>query len=684
VLRSAGFSIDRVLKIATLDDSRALDEAILEARKALREAAKDPSFVEAITWQNPKAVETALASLSRKSIEEASSKTRRHESLVASYLQRYTTKNDTAGFFGPYAWGRLDPAQTKPAAAHGPRLTARDRAELEHWAVIALAEALSKDPELRATIPPRRLPLDAAVEDPTARALLEAIDGVATPAEVAARAGLEEDLIFALLDRLHEAGLIDWSLPAPFHPDLRGLDRLPERAEIKAVEAKRAAVEAARGDPRKLANALGDLERTFESITATGAHRREGETYAARGLVFLSSTRDVDPALDPHTLADLDRALEPVLLSARATSAKIAAEYRAAFRALFESTGEIELPKFLQRASHLLPGTGRPDLIDRAIAATQATWAELYELPARAAERRLSLEAEDLPRERFAAADCGFPHAQVHSPDLMIADKNGELELIVGELHLATDSMNNPAFLAGHPDPAKVSRAIEALYPRPLIEWVLPRGRETYVAQLTSDPEGLSIELDRAQSWRRRERTFRADELYLVDRAGDVRVRDQSGALDVELVDFASFEISAYAGGAFRLFPPLPHRPRILLDRLVLAREEWRIPASEAGAALAHDPAERIQGFRALAARLGLPRWLFVRVEEETKPLFLDLASPPLLELAARAMRNTRGPISFTEMLPSPEELWLADREGRRYTSELRLLVADPIPYRWR
>jgi hypothetical protein len=33
--------------------------------------------------------------------------------------------------------------------------------------------------------------------------------------------------------------------------------------------------------------------------------------------------------------------------------------------------------------------------------------------------------------------------------------------------------------------------------------------------------------------------------------------------------------------------------------------------------------------------------------------------------------------VAFTEMLPGPDELWLADAQGRRYTSELRVVVLD-------
>jgi hypothetical protein len=33
--------------------------------------------------------------------------------------------------------------------------------------------------------------------------------------------------------------------------------------------------------------------------------------------------------------------------------------------------------------------------------------------------------------------------------------------------------------------------------------------------------------------------------------------------------------------------------------------------------------------------------------------------------------------ITLSEMLPAQEDLWLLDAEGRRYTSELRMVVLD-------
>jgi hypothetical protein len=38
--------------------------------------------------------------------------------------------------------------------------------------------------------------------------------------------------------------------------------------------------------------------------------------------------------------------------------------------------------------------------------------------------------------------------------------------------------------------------------------------------------------------------------------------------------------------------------------------------------------------------------------------------------------------VMFTELLPGPQDCWLADSEGRRYTSELRMVAVDPIAWK--
>jgi hypothetical protein len=123
---------------------------------------------------------------------------------------------------------------------------------------------------------------------------------------------------------------------------------------------------------------------------------------------------------------------------------------------------------------------------------------------------------------------------------------------------------------------------------------------------------------------------------------------------------------------AVRTFEPWPataHAARLTVGRVVLRRECWAAPAAEIPRAA--------EDFVAWARRLGMPRRVFVKTPIERKPFYLDLDSPVLRRIALRHIRaaaGTNDPIRFSEMLPDPEQCWLADPQGRHYASELRLI----------
>jgi hypothetical protein len=71
-------------------------------------------FQEALLWQNPSLVANWLLDYDVESERRRKpSNARRRHSAIARYLQRYTTKNDTAGFFRPVAWAGVDPTKAR-------------------------------------------------------------------------------------------------------------------------------------------------------------------------------------------------------------------------------------------------------------------------------------------------------------------------------------------------------------------------------------------------------------------------------------------------------------------------------------------------------------------------------------------------------------------------------------------
>src|SRR5215472_14291484 len=94
-VRTAGFPV------SGLDIFGSPDE-----QAALSAVARDPRFQTAVTWQNRAALRNAVAKIANGAAAPGSAR-RRREEVVASYWQRYCAKNDTIGFFGPLAWGRV-------------------------------------------------------------------------------------------------------------------------------------------------------------------------------------------------------------------------------------------------------------------------------------------------------------------------------------------------------------------------------------------------------------------------------------------------------------------------------------------------------------------------------------------------------------------------------------------------
>ena len=65
--------------------------------------------------------------------------------------------------------------------------------------------------------------------------------------------------------------------------------------------------------------------------------------------------------------------------------------------------------------------------------------------------------------------------------------------------------------------------------------------------------------------------------------------------------------------------------------------------------------------------------------------MYVDVESPALSRILRRHARHlsAKAPekrIRFTEMLPTPDECWLADPDGNRYASELRIVAVQTRP----
>jgi hypothetical protein len=131
--------------------------------------------------------------------------------------------------------------------------------------------------------------------------------------------------------------------------------------------------------------------------------------------------------------------------------------------------------------------------------------------------------------------------------------------------------------------------------------------------------------------------------------------------------------------------PLRAHTPRVTIDDLVVSRERWTFAATDPPFADTADESTRYLQARQWAASHGLPRHVFLRVTGERKPIYADLTSLASIDLISRWLRRSRrsagadARLTVVEMLPTPDQAWLTDAQGRRYAAELRMVAVDQM-----
>lgn len=710
-LRSAGFPVSGVLRLATADGPALAAEA--------HAIAGDGRFQEALLWQNRDAFHTGVAPLLAKPPGSAprNSRYRRAEELVASYWQRYCTKNDTTGFVGPTAWARWG-REPGVQVRVGPALLAGCRARFEVWAIEALARAIAREPGCAPWLRPRRMPF-VHVEGatllqpnrppealpPAQAALLAACDGRRTARDLAAaRPDASEADVYALLEELRGRRLISWApdVPVQTHPErhlralLQGIGEPALRedalARLDRLEAGLEEVRASAGDARRLDGALGRLNDAFTSVTGAAPTRSPGAVHRGRTLAYHECLRDVEVAVGPDVLRALDEPLGLLLTAARWVTYELAARCRRALDEVFaglagrKGAPAVDFPTFWFAALPRLrdPGLGlavRREL-QRRWAAVLAVAPDAKEVVYRSEEIAAAVE------EAFAAPGPGWPGARYHTPDLMIdapsaeAVGRGDYRLVLGELHVAINALRHASFVDMHPAPGELFAALQSDVPEARVvpvpprsgAWGTSRGHQGLVS-----PRDWRISFLHDPGGHPEDRSLPMGSLLVERGAADglvVRARDRDLRLDA--VEVFADALTDVAYDQFEILAPAPHLPRVAFDRLVVCRERWCFRGPDLAFARERDEAARFAAARRWRDASGLPRFAFARMPGE-KAIYVDFDSLPYVNLLARAARRVPGDglVELTEMLPDHGGCWLADAAGDRYTSELRTIAVD-------
>lgn len=741
-LRVAGFPIEPLLDLGRSElwetqggGRERFDVLSAEIRRSLASTVSHERFRLALQWQNPSAIPGAVDRWLR---DESAGVTRsrrhrRRERMLAKYVQRYHAKNESIGFFGPVGWARWDRssgASHAPVSVDGSVSEVNgSRVEIEHWVVVGLATRASRDPSFATVLKPIRVAgvgLDGdRVHLPSLgswslrgdqAAVLGACDGSRTPRQIASTLGLPRDGVEKILRRLTSMGLVSRELVVPTvkFPDrwLRSyLESADETAAAPALlmldqlEKHRSAVATAAADESALAAARDELT-AWLARTGCGDDRDGYQREVGREAVVEDCTTSLRASITDAARDELMAALGLVLTASRWLTVTIGHLLETRLTEHCDAAGTDSLP-----AATVLETLRRETLAPEefvriagpAVAEMQRRWGEIVPAPRGAAAVTADPgEIDEVIAGIFATESADWLSGRYQSPDVMLVSTSAHeggrarLDWVLGETHVAQNTLDQDTFVLAHPDHGNLLGYAEDDWRR--------FGRRPLLV-------GLSKMLDSQISGRNTPPPFmlrpRYDQVRIttapldtshggaVVEVGDLRVVRSEHGWVFRHVDGRTWEPLQILGehlavalGSCPLYPSQPHRPRVTIGRLTVAREQWTEPVDDVTWIEVTDEYEEYRAVTGWARDRGLPRFLFVHCIGENKPFYVDLGSPPLVAALAEAVRRqgSRHPgTSFvlTEMHPGPHQLWAPyDGEGARCTSEIRMAIFDDSAHR--
>jgi hypothetical protein len=599
-VRSAGFPV------SGLDAFGAEDES-----SRLREVAADPAFREALTWQNRGALATAADGLLNHGVKP--SKRRQREEVIARYWQRYCSKNDTIGFFGPLAWGEVRDAG--PALAQRSRALVRERSvHLEVWCLERFLQTVTDDPWL---------PLGPWPEQ-DAQIRIESIADAATRERAAS--GLAR--LVTARDRIAAAS----------------------RDELAAV--------------------LDEFDRRFEELVGELPAPAPDLAGGGRTPVYMDAMRDLDVDLGPGLVDELATSLAPLLESSRWLCGR---SFELGCGLMTETVGDGGPRPLAPLFGKVFAALREmPRLLAPEHDELQRRWAELLSDPDRSrmgerARARFSDCGPAWPISVFHSPDIQIAAAGVE------AVERGEYRIVIGDYHPGTSPLGQGVFSYRHPNRQRFLEMWGSDVGTPTIYPWPPRGPEVpMTARLmpaANLPGDIAVLPPMPEVRARRGLRVVSVADLLVD--GDM-ITDRERSFRAPLHSLFWVPMFVATVFSYEPFPMVEHMERITLGRTVLRRESWRIsvgdcPTDPAGlAAWARD-----RGMpRRLFVRMPDERKpTYLDVESPV------LARIFCRQIRRRADAPDEL-VAISEMLPAPEDCWL-ELDGEHYTSELRLAAVD-------
>ncbi|SFP03817.1 Lantibiotic dehydratase, C terminus [Pseudomonas sp. NFACC24-1] len=691
-------------------------------RQGLIDFLDDDAVAEALFISNPAAL-TRARELIRDRFAKNDTRKKQKLRLGWSYAQRFCAKNDTSSFFGPLAWGRFDPQQTENMHVTYGDAWIKDRSTFfENWAVQRLVEQINQqcpDPDCiplqlnagcylqartlfmpigkKQHLSPVTAQVLAYINDPeegmpTLRGLLKAC--VDTPADT-----LRDLLEHLVSKRIVRRG---WQMSPRERKPIERMQRWLDDAAASETFSQTWQLLLERLESARRDYAKGNLERRTQCLdtlnqllveAGVDLSRETGAMYVGRYPVYEDCSRNMNISLGQDMLKQINEDLAPLMLIHQWLIKAIAHRLNQAFIEVWKQRQNaytdipVDFLDFLNALAPLLPTIEERIVIDLDQRLEKA-WEEQLEGLADNIDVRLSVTDIERLISRLNV-ELDVTHFEVfgsdyHSPDFLLSSPSveainrGDYTIIVGEVHPAVHTLCQPVAAPFGPFNIQVNQEVEAIFQRPRL--ILADSPESYQRSHIDwplQPSYRQLVLPSGGGCVATHQQFAAGRAKVMYAHGRLQVVDALGQFSEDLLCVYPTPMHRLGFALAGSVVAKHDKRRIWLGRALYKRASWLFSSDQLPQVKTSiDDLNHILQWRAWAVAQGLPRYAFIKIDSEPKPIFLDFDNPLSLDGISNALQSANQ-VKFSEMRPCPEELWLEQAQGR-FCCEIRTTFFQP------
>lgn len=686
---------------------KGFDDEYRDKETKLMQIALEEKFKEAVFLSNPSFAELYPDYFRKQNA--SRSRMRYKLRSVLMYLQRFCSKNDTHSFFGPIAWGEMDDAFEKniKIVVLDPYL--KRETFFTYWAAEKILDEILKEESIFPYLKPVWSPGFVKREDryylisvPTIyskenlhvktiypndlqKYILSRIDGNRTVEEIwnNIETNLSLEAFWETLKELEKEKIISLSPSIPvgtYQPlefIMEWIDSVPldlgkwKKILQQFIDLRN---QFAKASYEQRPGLMDQMQKYFQQITNQNPQRGEGCHYADRYLIYEDCLYPLEEFKIGGTLAkDLEKLLKGVKVWFHFSVTLWREQYRFMqewLAHIYPETNEISIDQYIQDLGKEKELKRKLTLLEKELYQKYShIYQQLDDDPA------IMDELIDWRDDFYTSVDVSIAASSVEQIN------KGDYLLVLAECHTNLLLLFN--VVAGYWQHGEIFERFQKWVETDDVEIINPVKNHPDRCFTIGKHPLLDLECI-GQS--KQQKKIPLSDLVIRKIHGEFQLYSKSlnkmlllhlvPPDELEKYYLLPFSFPFLYGQPLWMKDPCKkHYKRIQEGRLVFQREHWILNKDDFSNFKKDDSSlDRFVKMWRYKEKYGFPDQVFVKFQDEPKPIFIDFCNYFLVEILIGKISNSTGSMVISEMLPKEEQLWLKDQEGH-YTSELRMMA---------